>query len=47
MTTESNAPPLFDDADRILEIDDTVDDVTEIRTLLQERTPRNLLTPAP
>jgi len=42
MNPEFNTPPEFDDFDRILEIDDTQDDVTEIRTILRERSPRNL-----
>jgi hypothetical protein len=42
MNPEFNTPPQFDDFDRILEIDDTVDDVTEIRTIILERSPRNL-----
>jgi len=42
MYPEFNTPPAFDDFDRILEIDDTIDDVTEIRTLLLERSPRRL-----
>jgi len=42
MNPEFNTPPEFNDFDRILEIDDTVDDTTEIRILLQERSPRHI-----
>lgn len=41
MNPEFNTPPEFDrQFDRILEIDDTFEDQTEIRLILRERTPR-------
>jgi hypothetical protein len=33
-------PHTRDDYDRLLEVDDTDDDATEIRTILRERSPR-------